>query len=72
MKKCMHPEHQDAYVDPETGWIITGEEAYFPHDWNNHPLRTVGRPRKYANDKEKWRAGHLRAKARRQERLGAK
>lgn len=69
MEKCNHPEHQDAYVDPETSWIITGEdEAWFPYDWalhlKNYKSETRGRPRRYKDNKERFAASYQRKKQR--------
>ena len=57
MKSCQHAEHADAHVDSETGWIITGDEAWLPEEWAQHTSgwlkRRIERNKeRYAKDDE--------------------
>lgn len=61
MKPCNHSEHRDAHEDPETGWVITGDEAYTADEWRTHGgFGKLGPKRRYRTDEEKRLARNAR------------
>ena len=56
MKKCRHPEHADARVEPLHGWILTADEAWLPAEWDSHARPPLSEEERHVRDRERKRA----------------
>lgn len=54
MTPCRCPEHHDAHLDPDTGWVLTGDEAWLVEDWEMHAGNA--RQKRYRTPEERTEA----------------